>query len=55
MLKVKYLKAVTSPSDRKGKVGDTRELPDRIAQRLAGEGYVKILDEKKQTPSTPTK
>lgn len=55
MVKVKYTKEVTSPPDRKAKAGDTRSLPAKIAQRLAAEGYVEILDAKTPAASTAKK
>lgn len=52
MAKVRYLREVYSPMDRKGKIGETKELPDKVAQRLKAEGFVEIIDDKKPTVQT---
>ena len=55
MIKVRYKLEVTSPPDRKGKPGDVKDLPERVAQRLKAEGYVDFVDDKKQTPAAGKK
>ncbi len=48
-VQVEYLRKVTFPADRKGKVGDVKSLPVAIAERLQKEKYVKIVTAKKKT------
>lgn len=42
MKTVKYIRDVDSPPDRAGKTGETRDLPDSVANLLAAERYVEI-------------
>ena len=54
-MKVQYTQDVTSPRDRLGTIGQTREdLPDHAVEDLVRDGYVEIIEpadaEKGATP-----
>lgn len=44
---VEYIKRVHKPACIAGEVGDSEELPRKVALRLQGEGYVEIKGVKK--------
>ncbi len=49
-MRILFITNVTEPKDQAGKTGETKDVPERIANILVKGGYAVIAKEKKHEP-----